>query len=207
MSCFCEFWKMTLWFDASDLLFLDMLNEEYYSLSISKYKYIWCGGFKWMILYRSDMFFWCSVYFCGRHRGSPHLFIIGKRMRPIWLSMTNLYWCSIINLVVKMWRCHGMVVWPLDSHTESPDSNPTGARYFCPSARCFWYPHWCSRSMCINGDRVGCERYCGWVGIVRACKMVTGQNAHQGVEKVHSECKLILNPMTGVIIHCEALWS
>ena len=35
------------------------------------------------------------------------------------------YWC---------WRCRGIVVWPLDSHVESPSSNPTVARYFCPSA-------------------------------------------------------------------------
>ena len=27
------------------------------------------------------------------------------------------------------------MVWPLDSHAESPGSNPTVARHFCASAR------------------------------------------------------------------------
>ena len=35
------------------------------------------------------------------------------------------------------WRCRGIVVWPLDSHAESPGSIPTVARYFYPSARHF----------------------------------------------------------------------
>ena len=39
-----------------------------------------------------------------------------------------------------------------------------------------------------------------------ACKTATGRNAPQGVEEVHSElAELCLNPMNGVIIHCEAL--
>ena len=42
----------------------------------------------------------------------------------------------------------------------------------------------------LNGDPVGYERYCGWIGIVRACKTATGRNAPQGVEKVNSECRL-----------------
>ena len=51
------------------------------------------------------------------------------------------------------------------------------------------YPHCCSRPRCINGDPVGCERYCGWVGMC-APKMATGRNAPQGVEKVHCECRI-----------------
>ena len=43
----------------------------------------------------------------------------------------------------------------------------------------------------LNGDLVGCERNCGWVGIMRACKTATGRNAPQGVEKVHSECRIV----------------
>ena len=44
------------------------------------------------------------------------------------------------------------------------------------------YPHCCSRP----GNPVGWERYCGWFGIVRACRMATGRNVPQGVhEKEH----------------------
>ena len=34
-----------------------------------------------------------------------------------------------------MWRCRGILVCSVDSHAESPGSNPTIAMHFCPSAR------------------------------------------------------------------------
>ena len=36
-----------------------------------------------------------------------------------------------------MWRCCGILVYLLESHAESPGSNPTIAMHFCPSARQF----------------------------------------------------------------------
>ena len=35
----------------------------------------------------------------------------------------------------KKWRCHGMLEYSLDSHAESPGSNPAITQHFCPSAR------------------------------------------------------------------------
>ena len=40
----------------------------------------------------------------------------------------------------------------------------------------------------LSGYPVGCESQCGLVSTVSACKMATGWNAPQGVEKVHTLC-------------------
>ena len=46
------------------------------------------------------------------------------------------------------------------------------------------YPHCCSPPRCINdGYPVGCERYL-------SLDVASGQNAPQGVEKVHYECRI-----------------
>ena len=43
---------------------------------------------------------------------------------------------------------------------------------------------------------------------VRACEMATDRNAPQGVEKVHSECRIDSESYDlGIIIRCDALWS
>ena len=80
--------------------------------------------------------------------------------------------------------------WTLDS--ESKGSGFDSRQ--CPALLSFskaLYSHCCSPPRCINGYPVGCEHYCGWVGIVCACKTVTGRNAPQGVEEVHSECRIV----------------
>ena len=42
------------------------------------------------------------------------------------------HWLCVV-LFMDYWYS-GIVVWPLDSHAESPGPIPTVARYFCPSA-------------------------------------------------------------------------
>ena len=83
----------------------------------------------------------------------------------------------------------GIVVWPLDSHAESPGSNPTIARYFCPSARHFIHIAALDPGVKWGPGRMRTELWLSWH--VRACKMATGRNALQGVEKVHFECRIV----------------
>ena len=52
---------------------------------------------------------------------------------------------------------HGILEYSLDSHTESPGSNLTIAAALLSFSKAI-YPHCCSRSRCINGDPVGCDR-------------------------------------------------
>ena len=84
--------------------------------------------------------------------------------------------CSSHIQFKRNWgRCRGIVVWPLDSHIESPGSIPAVALYFCPSARhLIQYPHCCSPPRFINGDPGGCEQYCAWLSwpSEQACKML-----------------------------------
>ena len=88
-----------------------------------------------------------------------------------------------------MWRCRGIVVWPLDSHAESPGSNPTVARYFCPSARHFIHIAALDPGVKWGPGRMRTELWLSWH--VCACKTATGRNAPKGVEKVHSECRIV----------------
>ena len=56
------------------------------------------------------------------------------------------------------------------------------------------YPHCCSPPRCVNGNPVGCERYfVAWCGMCVPLKCPPGQNAPQGVEKVHYECRALLH--------------
>ena len=89
----------------------------------------------------------------------------------------------------KMLRCRGIVVWPLDSHAEGPGSNPTVARYFCPSARHFIHIAALDPGVKWGPGRMRTALWLSWH--VRACKTATGRNAPQGVEKVHSECRIV----------------
>ena len=66
------------------------------------------------------------------------------------------------------------------SHVRIPPS-AYALRHFIPD--CLSLPR------CINGYPEGCERYCWWVGIVRARNKATGLNAPQGVEKEHFKCR------------------
>ena len=119
-------------------------------------------------------------------------------------SWTYMYVVVLVGNSGQYWRCRGIVVWPLDSYmyVESPGSNPTVARYFCPSAR--YFIHIAALDPDLNGDLVGCERYCGWVGIVKG--RLAGILPREWRQCTLS-AELCLNPMTGVIIHCEGLWS
>ena len=65
------------------------------------------------------------------------------------------------------------------------------------------YPHCCSQPRCINGDPVGCERYCGWVGICAHVKWrLAGMLLREWKLCTVFSAELKLNPMTGVIIIC-----
>ena len=67
------------------------------------------------------------------------------------------------------------------------------------------HPHCCSRPTCMNGGSVGCKCYCGWVGIRAPLQWpLTGMLPREW-KKYAVSAELILNPMTGVIIHWSTL--
>ena len=61
---FCDFWKLPLAISPhfppfclkQTFGFLDVLNKDNDSLSVSKYGSCWCSGFLWISLWRSDKF-------------------------------------------------------------------------------------------------------------------------------------------------------
>ena len=95
------------------------------------------------------------------------------------------------------------VPWYSGMTAGLPGSISTVARYFCPSARHFIHIAALDPGVKWGPGRMRMELWLSWH--VCACKTATGRNAPQGVMKVHSGAELFLNPMTGVIIHCEAL--
>ena len=102
------------------------------------------------------------------------------------------------------WRCRGIVVWPLDSHAESPGSIPTVTRYFCPSR------HFIDIAALDQVYKWGPGRMrtvLWWVGMCAPVKWWLAGMLPREWRKSTLSAELILNPMTGVIIHCEALWS
>ena len=90
---------------------------------------------------------------------------------------------------LTLWRCRGIVEWPLDSHAEGPSSIPAFARYFCPSARHFIHIAALDPGVKWGPGRMRTELWLSWH--VRAYKTATGRNAPQGVEKVHFECRIV----------------
>ena len=100
-----------------------------------------------------------------------------------------------------------MVYWiePLTLNQRVPGSIPVNARHFLSFSKAL-YPHCCSPPRCINGypvwvpGRMRTVRHASHLitllfssslGIVCACKTATGRNAPQGVEEVHSECRIV----------------
>ena len=82
-----------------------------------------------------------------------------------------------------------MVYWiePLTLDQRVPSLIPVNAWHFLSFSKTL-YPHCCSPPRCINGYPVGCERYLMWH--VCTPEVAPSQNAPQGVEKVHYECRI-----------------
>ena len=121
----------------------------------------------WLLAYK-QLFFYFFVL------------LSGQKILPEILVTSYLFICCLL------WRCRGIVVWPLDSHTESPSSIPAVARYFCPSARVQDTLSTLLLSTQVYRWGPGRMRMVLWLSWhVCACKMATGRNVPQGVEIVH----------------------
>ena len=101
--------------------------------------------------------------------------------------------------------CGGAVVYwiePLTLDQRVPGSIPVNAWHFLSFSKIL-YSHCCSPPRCINGYPVGCERYL--LLDVACVKQHLARMLPRELRRGTMSAGLILNPVTGVIIHCKAL--
>ena len=100
-----------------------------------------------------------------------------------------------------------MVYWiePLTLDQRVAGSIPVNAWHFLSFSKTL-YPHCCSPPRCRNGYLVDANDICAWCGMCAPLKWRLARMLSRELRGCTMSAGLILNPVTGVIIHCKALW-